>query len=181
MNDTYWKSSFAKLRSTHWLALMGMTTALKIVLSYFSIPVGENLHITMNFLIVALEGALYGPGAGMVLGAVTDIVSFMIHPDGAFFFGYTITAAVTELVYGLFFYRIETISWQRILVCKLVVNYGIHVLLNSVWSAMLYSKGYLYYAFNSLIKNTVLLPLEVFLIWLLFRKLLPYLKTKQKA
>ena len=37
--------------------------------------------------------------------------------------------------------------------------------LGSVWKAMLYGKGYLYYFTSGLVKNTTMLPIEVFLTW----------------
>ena len=33
------------------------------------------------------------------------------------------------------------------------------------WKAMLYGKGYLYYLTSGAIKNTLMLPVEVFLMW----------------
>ncbi|MCO7108847.1 hypothetical protein NIA69_06215 [Gemmiger formicilis] len=48
---------------------------------------------------------------------------------------------------------------------RLIINYGSNVLLGSVWKAMLYGKGYLYYFTSGLVKNTTMLPIEVFLTW----------------
>ena len=48
------------------------------------------------------------------------------------------------------------------------------VLLGSVWKAMLYGKGYLYYATTGLVKNTLMLPLEVFLTWVVLRAAVQY-------
>ena len=53
----------------------------------------------------------------------------------------------------------------RIIVTRLIINYGSNVLLGSVWKAMLYGKGYLYYFTSGLVKNTTMLPIEVFLTW----------------
>ena len=41
--------------------------------------------------------------------------------------------------------------------------------------AILYSKGYLYYLGSSAVKNTLYLPLQILLLFLLFRALLPVL------
>ena len=42
-------------------------------------------------------------------------------------------------------------------------------------NAILYSKGYLYYLGSSAVKNTLYLPLQIILLFLLFRALLPVL------
>ena len=73
----YWQSSAEKLKSVRYLSIMGMMIALKICLSVVYFPVGENLHISITFIIVAIESSILGPVSGMVSGAITDIVSFM--------------------------------------------------------------------------------------------------------
>ena len=50
-----------------------------------------------------------------------------------------------------------------------------NVLLGSLWSAILYSKGYLYYLSTSAVKNLLYLPVQILLLWLLLRALLPVL------
>lgn len=178
MCESIWKSSAEKLKSTRYLAIMAAMIAMKTVVSFWYIPVGENLHIGLSFLLVALEAAILGPCAGMISGFVTDLVSFMIAPSGPFFFGYTLTAMLGSLIYSLFFYH-HPITLKRITLAKISTNYLVNVLLGSLWSAMLYSKGYYYYFVKSLIKNTILLPFEIAALFALFKLLMPYLKKKK--
>ena len=63
----------------------------------------------------------------------------------------------------------------RLVVVRLIINYGSNVLLGSVWKAMLYGKGYYYYFTTGLIKNTTMLPIEVLLMVLMFQLALPAL------
>ena len=175
----YWHSSFSKLKSTRYLALMAIMIAMKIALSFFSVPlpIGDNLRLTFGWLVAGVQGAILGPGAAAVSGAISDIVGFMIRPTGPFFFGYTISEMLGSFVYGLFFYR-KKITLPRIAMAKATVNYVVNVLIGSIWSAMLYSKGYIYYASKSLVKNTILLPFEIVLIWLVFQNVGPYLEHR---
>ena len=53
------------------------------------------------------------------------------------------------------------------------MNYICNVLLGCLWSQILYGKGYIYYLVKSLIKNSLLLPLEVIAMAALFSVLLP--------
>ncbi len=176
-NKSYWKSSAEKLKSTKYLAVMAMMIALKIVLSGFYFPIGENLHLSITFIFVAIEASILGPACGMVSGAITDLVSFMIHPDGPFFIGYVLTAMLGELVYGLFFYQKE-VTLKNIIPAKLVNNYFVNVLIGSLWSSILYSKGYIYYMSKSLIKNTIMLPIEVMVLFICFKLVTPILKSR---
>ena len=71
---------------------------------------------------------------------------------------------LSGLIYGVMLYR-QKPTLPRIIVTRLIINYGSNVLLGSVWKAMLYGKGYLYYFTSGLVKNTTMLPIEVFLTW----------------
>ena len=82
------------------------------------------------------------------------------------------------LVYGLFFYRAR-LSVARIALCKAVINVFVNILMGSLWSAMLFQKGYLYYLSKSVVKNLLLLPAEILLLVLLYQVLLPVL-TRMK-
>lgn len=172
-----WKSSFAKLHSIKYLSLIAITIAMKITLGAFFIPISENLRIYISFVITVIEAAMIGPAAGIVSGGITDILGFMIHPSGAFFFGYTISSMLGSFIYAIFLYNQKIKLW-RIFCSKLCVNLFVNVLLGSLWSTMMFSKGYIFYATKSLIKNITLLPLEVFLIYLLFKMVLPILEKR---
>ena len=174
----YWKSSADKLRQPRYLALIALFIAVKSVAGMFRIPVGENLNIILTFVFVSTEACIIGPAAGLVSGMVTDLVGFMMFPGGPFFFGYTLTAMLGSLVYALFLYR-RRVTVLRLALAKAVCNYFINVLLGSLWSAMLYSKGYVYYATASLLKNTLLLPFEIIILVLVFNLIVPVLQNRK--
>ena len=67
---------------------------------------------------------------------------------------------LASLFYALFFYR-RQLSVLRIFAAKFTVNLVVNVLLGALWSALLYGKGYLYTVTASILKNVVLLPLEL--------------------
>ena len=81
---------------------------------------------------------------------------------------------LSGLIYGTLLYR-QRITVLRLVVVRLIINYGSNVLLGSVWKAMLYGKGYYYYFTTGLIKNTTMLPIEVLLMVLMFQLALPAL------
>ena len=82
------------------------------------------------------------------------------------------------MIYALFFYRAR-ITWRRIILAKLITNVQ-NVLLGSLWSAILYSKGYLYYMTTSAVKNALYLPLQILLLGFLFQAILPALQKQGK-
>ena len=116
----------------------------------------------------------YGPIVGMMAGAIIDTVGFLLAGYGEPYFpGYLITAVLSGLIYGLLLYKRKP-TLLRIIVVRLIINYGSNVLLGSVWKAMLYGKGYLYYLTSGAIKNTMMLPIEVFLMWVVLNAAVNY-------
>ena len=177
LSKEYWKSSTNKLKDVRMLAFIALMIALKIVIGFIRIPVGENLRISLTYIIVAIEGMVVGPVAGMTSAFITDNLSFILFPDGAYFPGYTLTAMLGSLFYSIFLYQ-KKVTWPRIILSKIMNNYLVNVLLGSLWSSILYGKAYLVYATTSLIKNTVLLPLEVILLMVVIKFIYPFLKRK---
>jgi len=143
----YWRLAAAEFGSLRMLVIAALMIALRVVLGMLVIP---------------------------VVGGIGDILGFVIFPTGAFFPGYTLSAILTNLVFGLFLYRRE-ISWLRVALSRLVTNLFINVCLGSLWSKILYQKGWLYYAGTSVVKNLVLWPVEVVVLIALLTLLLPVL------
>lgn len=173
----YWKSSAEKLKDVKFIAFIALMIALKIVIGFIRIPVSENLRITLTFLVVALEATVVGPVAGMVSAVVCDNVSFMLFPDGAYFPGYALTAMLGSLIFSLFLYR-KKITITKFIIAKVLNNYIVNVCIGCLWSSMLYGNAYIVYFTSSIIKNTLLLPIEVLLLVVVFNLLLPHLQHK---
>lgn len=171
---SYWRESSLLLKNTTTVAVAALCVALSVLLGYFRIPVGLNLYILPTFLVNSLFGLICGPVCAIPYGIAKDLVGYFMYPDGGFFPGYTLSSTLGALIFALFFFRAR-ISVLRIALCKLTINLFVNLLLGSLWSAILYGKGYYYYFIKSLVKNALLLPVEILLLVLLFRALLPIL------
>ena len=89
---------FKNLRS---LVLASLLLAIYVVLAVFiSIQVTDTLRISTGFLAQILTGVLFGPVVGTVSALVGDTLQLMIKPTGAWFFGWSLNAGLTGLVYG---------------------------------------------------------------------------------
>lgn len=171
---SYWRDAaadFHKLRNLVFAALM---TAACIVLSNFSVPLHESLKLSWGFLARASCSMVCGPVMAPVFGFVEDTLSFLMTSKGAPYFpGYALTTMAGNLIYALFFYRAR-ITVSRVFLAKLCTN-AMNVVLGSLWSAILYSKGYLYYMTTSLVKNSIMLPIQTMMLLVLLSALLPIL------
>ena len=176
LTPAYWADARAQLKNVRMLTLAGIITAASIVLESFPIYLlGTSLKIYFSFLVISLGCYVYGPAVGILVGFANDTLGFLISSFGEPYFpGYLITAMLSGLIYGTLLYR-QRITVLRLVVVRLVINYGSNVLLGSVWKAMLYGKGYYYYFTTGLVKNTTMLPIEVLLMVLMFQLTLPAL------
>lgn len=170
----FWRQSAKEFKSVRTLCIAALFVALHTVLSMFYIPISQSLQIQFTFIADVICGTICGPLVGLLCGAAADLVSFMMHPEWGFFPGYTLTCMLTFLVYALYLYR-RRISVLRVLLARLTVNLFINVGLGCVWSAMLYGKGYYYYFATSIVKNLAMLPVEVIVMCIVLRLLLPVL------
>ena len=172
----YWRTARKELNNPRVLAFSGLVCAMAIVLE--SLPIylmGPSLKIYFSFLVISLGCYVYGPAVGILVGFANDTLGFLISSFGEPYFpGYLITAMLSGLIYGTLLYR-QRITVLRLVMVRLVINYGSNVLLGSVWKAMLYGKGYYYYFTTGLVKNTTMLPIEVLLMVLMFQLALPAL------
>ncbi len=172
LSPAYWQSAAGEMKNLRRLIFAALICALCVVIGALYITVGDNLRVKFTFFVMAMGSAVYGPIMGLLVGGVSDVIGYLLFPSGAFFPGYTLSSMLGGLVYGLFLYR-KKITVLRIFGAKFLVNYFINVFLGSLWSQMLFGKGYLYYLTVSLVKNTVLLPVEVIALSALFAVALP--------
>jgi ECF transporter S component (folate family) len=172
LSGAYWRAAAGELKSLRRLVFAALCCALSIVVGALYVVVGDNLRVYFTFFITAVGCAVYGPVMGVLVAAVTDTLNFILFPSGPYFPGYLLSEMVAGLIYGLFLYR-RKITVLRLFGAKFLVNYLVNVTMGSLWSQILYGKGYLYYLVKSLIKNSLLLPLEVIALAALFAVLVP--------
>ena len=178
-SKAYWISAASELRSLRRLVFAALIAAITIVVGGVFVPVGENLRVYFTFLVTSVGCAIYGPVMGLLVGVVTDTLNYIIFNSGAYFPGYLISEMMGNLIFALFLYR-KRITILRLFSARLIINVFVNIFLGSVWSAMLYSRGFYFYLSQSVVKNLVLLPVEVIAMTALFRLLLPRL-SKLKA
>jgi len=144
-----------------------MMVALSIVVGrLLVIPLSQDLRISFAYLPIAMAGMLYGPVAAVICGLLADVIGANLFPAGAYFFGFTLSAMLAGLTWGMAFYRVKIRLWHCVL-AVLLVNFGIHVCLNSYWIMIMYGKAWSVRAAAALLKNTIQSFADVTLLMLL--------------
>ncbi len=126
--------------STKNLVLMAMLTALEIVLSRFLSISAWNTKIGFAFVPVVLAALLLGPLYAGVVAALADLLGAILFPVGAYFPGFTLTAFLMGLTYGLFLYRKQ--DFLRIFSAVAVHQLLLSLLLNTLWISVLYGSSF---------------------------------------
>ena len=126
--------------STRTLTSMALLIALEIVLSRFLSISAWNTKIGFAFVPVVIAAILLGPLYAGIVGALADFLGAILFPIGTYFPGFTLTAFLMGLCYGLFLYRSQ--SFPRILGAVAVHQLILSLLLNTLWISLLYGSPF---------------------------------------
>ena len=105
------QSSLLEMKSIYALAAIAMLLALRIVLGFFAI-----------------------------VGALGDILSFIIAPTGAYFPGFTINGFITGFIYGMFLYK-NNVTPLRVVLAWFTNMLCVETFLTAFWLYTLYGGG----------------------------------------
>jgi len=168
----------SKLKDVRTLTMTAMLVAIGILLGFFKIPITELIEIRFIALPIAIAGALFGPGLGAVVGILIDVGAFIVKPTGPYFPGFTISAAISGILFGLMLYKKE-MGVKRILLTQVVYTLIIGLVVNSINLSMLYGTGVLVLVSARLLKEIVMIPINAFLLFLVLKPLpkIPFVKN----
>ena len=141
--------SFGELRSLRCLVMTALFIAMNITLDLLKLRIDlPGMRIGVGFLTNASIGMLFGPSVCMMMGFCTDILGFLMNPGtggGGYFPGYTLTAIVAGMFWGLFLYRpdaearlaggrLEKLGFPlRALAARLLITVVCNVFMNTFW------------------------------------------------
>ena len=117
--------------TTKTLTLTALLAALEIVLSRFLSISAWNTKIGFAFVPVVLAALLLGPLQAGIVAALADFLGALLFPVGPYFPGFTLTAFLMGLCYGLFLYKKQ--SFLRILLAVAVHQLALSLLLNALY------------------------------------------------
>lgn len=162
------QESAKETRRLHALVITALLVALHFIISGFEIYLTPQIRIGFSFLTIAVVGLLFGPVLAMTAGGLSDIISFLLNPAGTYFPGFTVSAILGGLIYGLFFYKKPVTLW-RILCAKFLVSLLINLGLNTFWHTILYGKSFVVLFPARALKNLILLPIEMLLLFFVLK------------
>lgn len=164
--------SLRELKQTRCLAFCALLVAINLTLDILglTIKLPPDLRISFGFLCNATIGMLYGPSVGVLAGVCTDVLGYFVgnFTMGGYFPGFTITAMVGGLLWGLWLYpNRNTIG--RVIGARASVTLLCNIGLNTLWLTLTGGKAMGVLLALRIPKNLILLPIETVLLYVFLR------------
>ena len=145
------------------MAILSILLALEVIIARFgTIRPSESIKLSLDFIPIVIAAILYGTVPAVVMSILADILGAFLFPVGPFFPGFTVTAAMTGLIYGLLLKKSQ--SFPRVISAVLLQQILCSLLLNTFWLHVLYGLPYLPTMAARLIQCGVMVALQLVLI-----------------
>lgn len=154
-------------KDTKVLTSSALLVAMGVIFGFFKIPITSLIEIRFQMLPVAVGGMLFGSVPGGIIGALTDVLAYLVKPTGPFFPGFTISSAVAGILFGAVLKKNATIA--RILISQILYAVIIGIFLNSWWLHMLYGTPYVAVLLARLPKELLMIPVNTVLMTLILK------------
>ena len=133
--------------------------ALEIVLSRFFSISTPLVKIGFGFVPIALCAMLYGPIYAGVAGALADFIGATLFPIGAYFPGFTLSAALTGVVFGIFLYRRKG-NFAQLAGAVSINCLGISLLLSTLWLTIITGTPFITLLPTRIVQNLIMIPVQ---------------------
>ncbi|MEG1426614.1 MAG: folate family ECF transporter S component [Oscillospiraceae bacterium] len=159
------------------LALMAVLLAAEIMLSRFLSLQTPIVKIGFAFIPVAIAARKMGAQEAVIVAALGDFLGALLFPVGAYFPGFTLTAAMKGLCSGLFLHK--KCSLGRITASVLINEIFGSLLLNTLWLSILFGSPFFAILPTRLLQAAILAIVQVLSLWMLLLKAGKFLDPKQ--
>ncbi|HCB99704.1 MAG TPA: folate transporter [Ruminococcaceae bacterium] len=154
--------------STRKLVTLALFVALGVIFARFLSFQTPILRIGLAFIPLSLAGIYYGPISGAVVAALVDIFGFVLFPSGAYFPGFTVSAALSGIVLGLLLYKKSPSLW-RVIWANAITCFIISGFLSTYWLTFIIpGQTYFILLATRMITQLILFPVQfvvTFAIW----------------
>jgi len=160
---------------------MGLLIALSIILTRIAslrIAIGgvEGIRIGLGRLPIILGGIIFGPLAGGLIGAFSDLLGYFINPIGAYMPHFTLTSALTGIIPATILILMKkeesnifelgiAITIGQIITSIILIPYFLHILFGLPWKVLMLPRMvaepihiFIYtYTINIILKRNILI------------------------
>lgn len=146
--------------STRKTVFLAILIALEVIVTRLCSVNTPTMKIGFGFIVVAVTGLMYGPLCAGIQAGVSDVLGALIFPTGSYFFGFTLTAILTGIIYGLFLHN-RKVSFAQIC-CVVIISYVcLSLCLNTYWLSILMHSPFSALLCTRLIQAAIMIPLQI--------------------
>lgn len=172
----YWCDAAAELRSTRILVFAALMIALRLAMKLIAIPLAPGLKINTAFIANAVGAMVFGPVTAALCAVVTDVLGYLMHPEGVYFPPFLLTEVAGSVLFALFLYRAK-ITPVRVMLSRFSICLFVNILLQTpimIWYFRLFMDGAPYVlTVPGMVKNLFLFPIESVVLTLILSAVLP--------
>ncbi len=129
---SFFKNSLKTFKDVKSLVIMSLLLAAVMVCKFIPIPSGfGELGIGFGFLFLGTACMLFGPAPALVIGMLSDIIGYLIKPDGMFFIGYTLQSMVACFAYAICLHK-TYVTFTRCFIARVIVNLLCNVIIGGI-------------------------------------------------
>ena len=154
------------------ISIIGILVAMEIILARFSIHTW-NLKIGFSFIPVVVAAIFYGPVTAGLVGAIGDIMGYILFPVGAYFPGFTLTAFVTGMIFGFFLRKSQSVL--NVVLAVLCVQIFVSQFMSTYWISFLYGSPYWALFATRIYQTAAMIAVEIISTLLIVKKVVPVL------
>ena len=154
------------------ISIIGILVAMEIILARFSIHTW-NLKIGFSFIPVVVAAIFYGPVTAVLVGAIGDIMGYILFPVGAYFPGFTLTAFVTGMIFGFFLRKSQSVL--NVVLAVLCVQIFVSQFMITYWISFLYGSPYWALFATRIYQTAAMIAVEIISTLLIVKKVVPVL------
>ncbi len=103
----------------------------------------NSARLAFGFVPIMLAGILLGPALGMCVGALADILGFLLFPTGMYYPLITLTSAMVGLLpWAIYRLTSKLSEWKRALLAVGITQVVCSMFLQTLWLSILFGKSY---------------------------------------
>jgi ECF transporter S component (folate family) len=155
------------MSKTKTIVFVGLLVSMEVIFTRFLSFETPILRISFGFDPIAISAVLFGPVIGGLTAAIADILGMMIFPKGAYFPGFTLSAFLGGVIYGLFLHR-KQVTILNTAISVLLVSLFIDLGLNTLWLSMITGKAAAAILIPRIYARAVMFPIQtvtIHLVW----------------
>jgi ECF transporter S component (folate family) len=157
------------------IPVIALLIALNVILTHPLSLNTETLRIGIGYLPIAIAAAAYGPAWSVVTAVIGDVIGALLFPSGPFFPGFTLSALLTGLIFGLLLNR-KKISWKTMLLPATIVSLAVNLCLDTYWLYYMYGVSVVGMLPMRIVKACIMIVIMAVLTPLVWNRIEPVLR-----